>query len=236
MFAHTVSPDLKPLADHALAGSSLVAATQKGTIVTTIVAALEAVYSDLATRQTINIHVIGAATQELDSLMTFEEILHLLPSLQEIHCSFVGIHLPSPAENRRIMLQCCETCVAAERKRSVDMWQGAYHDYIKMDMYVKPDLGVAFHSGHTMEEVEEWQPTLDHLVNAEHCTLFTTFNEDEMLEETETLKKLGASFVREGEKNKWKGMRPLLDSLEVEEDNVYYFNQFWYIVAGRKAK
>jgi splicing suppressor protein 51 len=236
MFAGTVSPVLKPLADYGLSGSWLVAATQKGTMVMTIVAALEAVYSDLATRQTINIHLIGATFTEFDSLKAFEEMLHLLPSLQEIHCSFVGIELPTPEHNRRIMLDCCETCVAAKRKRSVEMWTGAYHDYIKTDMYVKPDLGVAFHSGHTMAAVEEWKPTIDHLVDAEHCTLFTTYNEDEMLEEMESLKKLGAIFVREGEKNKWKGMVPRLEALEVVENSVYYSNAYWYVVGGRKAK
>lgn len=236
MLAGAVSPDLKPLAGHALIGGLLVAATQKCSTATTIVSALEAVYSDLGTKQTINIHLIGATTAEFDSLMTFEEILHLLPSLQEIHCSLVGIELPRPVGSGRVILDCCEACVAAKRKRSVELWTGAYHDYIKTDMYVKPDLAVAFHSGHTMEAVKEWKPTIDHLVNAEHCTLFTTYNEDEMLEEMETLKKRGAIFVREGEKNKWRGMRPRLEALEVVEDCVYYYNQYWYIVAGQKAK
>jgi splicing suppressor protein 51 len=237
MFAGAVSPDLKPLADCALSGGVLVAATQKATTPMTIIAALEAVFSDISTRQTINIHLIGATAAELDCLMSFEEILHLLPSMQEIHCSFVGIELPRITDgNGRILFDCCPRCVAAKRKRSLEMWRGAYHDYIKTDMYVKPDLAVAFHTGHTMEAVKEWKPTIDHLVDAEHCTLFTTFNEDELLEEMEAMKKLGAIFIREGEKNKWKGMKPHLEGMEVEEDMVYYYNQYWYIVAGRRAK
>jgi hypothetical protein len=57
-----------------------------------------------------------------------------------------------------------------------------------------------------------------------------------MLQETETLKKLGAIFVQEGEKNWWKGMTPLLEALEVVDYRVYYYNQYRYIVAGQKAK
>jgi splicing suppressor protein 51 len=234
MIAGIVSPDLKPLATSVVSGSVFAAATQKGTIAMTIIAALEAIYSDLATMKTINLHIIGATTPELQSLKIFEEILHLLPSLQELHCSLVGFQLPG--HNGRMLLDCCEACVAAKRRRSVEVWKGAYHDYIKTDMYTKPDLGVAFHSGHTMEEVKEWKPTIHHLVDSGHCTLFTTYNEDEMREETEALQKLGAIFVQEGEKNKWKGMQPRLEALEVVENKVYHYNEYWYIVGGRKAK
>ena len=237
MVAGTVSPDLRPLFDDAkMTSSALIAATDKDTIVLTILAALEVICHDLATRETIRLHFIGATARELDALMVFEEMLHLLPSLRELHCSFVGMELPRPMDFERVVLDCCETCTTAKRTRSMDAWKGTYHGYIKTDKYVKPDLAVAFHSGHSMEAVEDWAPTIKHLVDAEHHTMFTTYNEQEMLDETEALRKFEARFVREGEKNRWKGMRPMLESMEEVEDSVYYYNQYWYIVTGRKAE
>jgi len=82
--------------------------------------------------------------------------------------------------------------------------------------------------------VEEWTPTIKYLVSADHCTVFTTFNEKEMMEETEILKRLGARFLVQGEKNKWKGMKPMLEVMEEIENSVYYNNQYWYVVAGRQ--
>ena len=235
MIAGVVSPDLKPLVDGAeMASSALIAATDKDTIVLTIVAALEVIYRDLATMETINLHLIGATAKELSALAFFEEMLHLLPSLRSLHCSFVGIELPKPEDVERVVFDCCDTCTTSKRTRSMEMWKGAYHDYIKTDKYVKPDLAVAFHSGHSMDAIEEWAPTIKYLVDAEYCTLFTTFNEKEMLGEMEALKKLEARFVRKGE-NKWRGMTPMLEIMEVVENSVYYNNQYWYIIAGREV-
>ena len=233
MVAGVVSPDLKPLVDNAeMASRALIAATDRGTMVLTIVAALEDIFYDLATMETINLHFIGATCKELDALAFFEDMLHLLPSLRELHCSFIGKELPRPEDFGRVVFDCCETCTTANRTRSMEMWKGVYHDYIKTDKYVKPDLAVAFHSGHSMEEIEEWTPTIKYLVGAEYCTLFTTYNEEEMLDEMEVLKKLEARIVRKGE-NEWRGMKPMLEIMEKVENSVYYYNQYWYIVAGR---
>lgn len=233
MIAGAVSHDLKPLFDDAeMISSALIAATDKGTIILTILAALEVIYCDLAKMETINLHIIGATARELSVLALFEELLHLLPSLRELHCSFIGIELPRLESSKSIVFDCCETCTAAKRTRSLEMWKGVYHDYIKTDKYVKPDLAVAFHTGHTMEAIEEWAPTIKHLVDAEHCTLFTTFNEDELLDEMEALRKLEARVVRKDE-NKWRGLKPMLEIMEEVENSVYYFNMYWYIVAGR---
>jgi splicing suppressor protein 51 len=216
--------------------SALIAATDKSTMILTIIAALEAVFPDIGTRATITLHLIGATGKELDALMLFEEMLHLLPSLQKLHCAFVGLEMPTPGNpGEKLVLDCCPDCVKAGRARSMEMWKGAYHDYIKTDPYFKPDLAVAFHTGHSQEMMEEWAPTIKYLVNADHCTLFTTFNEKEMMEETGILKGLGAKFLVQGEKNKWKGMKAMLEVMEEVENSVYYNNQYWYVVASRKG-
>src|SRR5439155_1548716 len=116
----------------------------------------------------------------------------LLPSVRELHYSLIGIELPCAKNSRRLEFDCCQTCTTAKRTRSMGAWKGAYHDYIKTTRFVKPDLAVAFHTGHSMEAVEEWTPTIKYLVDAEYCTLFTTYNEDELLDEMEVLNKLEA--------------------------------------------
>lgn len=231
-----VSADLEPVGiGNDIRASALMAASDKHSMILTITAALEAVFPDLGSKEEITLHVIGATNKELDALMLFEEMLHLLPKLKTLLCSFVGPQLPQPVGgNGRIVLDCCPPCTNAGRTRAVKMFKGTYHEYLKNKEYEKPDLGVVFHSGHSQEAQEQWGPTIEYLASSGYPTVFTTFNEKEMTEEVEGLKKMGAKFVKEGEKNKWMGMRPLLDPLEEVEASVYHNNMCWYIIAGSK--
>lgn len=118
----------------------------------------------------------------------------------------------------------------------MEMWKGAYHDYVKTEYYKRPDLAVAFQTGHACEELELWAPTIQHLINADHATVFTTYNEMEVLSEMKELRKLGATFVVEDQQNKWRGMRPILDPMEEVESIAFYQNQYWYVVAGHGTR
>lgn len=231
-----VSSDLKPLAGgNEQRSAALIAASDKSTMILTIIAALEAVFHDLATKVSISLHLIGATAKELDALMLFEEMLHLLPNLISLNCVFIGPQLPTPMYGgETITLDCCPPCTNARRTRSVSIFKGPYHDYVKEPAFAKPDLAVVFHSGHSQEAQEQWRPSIEYLISAGFPTVFTTFNDKEMQEETEGLRKNGADFVREGERNKWMGMRPLLDPLEEVESRVYNNNQYWYIIPGKK--
>jgi len=203
----------------------------------TIIAALEAALPDLGTKTQITLHLIGAHSRELEALMLFEEILHLLPALKELHCAFVGPGLPKPVGTaEKLVLDCCEDCAKAERVRSIDMFKGTYHDFIKDERYSKPDLAVALQTGHAEDEVGTWTPTIKYLVNtADHATVFTTWNGKEMREEMKIMTNLEAKFVVEGEENKWKGMRPLLEIMEEKENRIYYPHYYWYVIAGRAS-
>ncbi|KAK0124694.1 hypothetical protein ONS95_009638 [Cadophora gregata] len=230
-----ITSDLNPLSGSEQVSNVLIAATDKNTMILTIIAALEAVFSDLANKKSITLHIIGATAKELDALMLFEEILHLLPNLKSLHCSFIGPQLPMPIDGgRKTDLDCCPPCTNAARTRSMSMFKGPYHDYTQDPTFSLPDLGVVFHSGHSQEAQEEWRPSIEYLVTAEFPTVFTTFNEKEMREETEGLRGKGAGFVKEGERNRWMGERPLLDPLEEVEGSVYNNNQYWYIISGKK--
>lgn len=214
--------------------------TSTVTLALTIIAALEAIFPDIGTRTTLSLHFIGAASRELTGLMVYEELLHLLPSLKTLELTFVGIDIPKQASEEvgrrnRMQLECCPPCTSAKRTRSLALYQGAYHDYVKLDGYEKPDLAVAFHSGFSQSQTAEWEPTIDLLAEAHHPTLFTSYNKNEMEEEIYLLKSRGANFIQEGELNKWRGMLPILEAVEEKENSAYYLNQYWYIVAPKQG-
>ncbi|TVY68722.1 putative protein MSS51-like protein [Lachnellula suecica] len=199
----------------------------------TIVAALEAL--DLTGKQTIKLHFVGAAAREMVRLMVFEEILHLIPSLKHLQLTFVGFDIPKRAAGEPegpVKLDCCPSCTSQGRTRSLNLWKGAYHDYVKTLGYEKPDLAVAFHSGFSQESQMDWLPTIQYLTVAPHPTVFTSYNENEMAEETAILGGLGAKFFLSGELNKWRGLCPVLEVMEEKENSVYYLHQYWYILAG----
>jgi mitochondrial splicing suppressor protein 51 len=116
------SPDLKPLAGNYKMACALRAATERTSIMLTIIAALEAVFLDLATKISLYLHLIGVSTGELDVLMLFEEVLHLLPAVKSVDCSSVRIERPRPIHNNEwLTLDCCEDCTSAGRTRSIYM-------------------------------------------------------------------------------------------------------------------
>jgi len=210
-----------------------------GTMALTVIAALEKAFPDISTRSSITLHFIGAASWELSRLIVFEELLHLLPALKELKLTFVGFEIPKQtvAEmgiNRTFSAQCCPDCTTRGRTRILSLWQGAYHDFLRSNMFEKPDLAVAFQTGFSQESRAEWLPTIEYLSHAHHPTLLTCYNEIEMREETSMLRALGANFIQTGELNKWKGICPILEALEKKENVLYYLNQYWYIIGPAK--
>ena len=234
-----VTSDLRPGSNGPLDLSAvgfLRASTRSMSIPLTIIAALEKLFPDLSTRSSIKLHLIGANEWEIERLMVFEEILHLLPALKKLHLTLVGLEIPRESVSEDILLlDCCPSCSSRDRTRSVFPFRGSYHDFLGTKHYDRPDLAVAFHTGFSQAASEHWMPTICHLANAEHPTLFTTYNKEEMREETMILSHMKATFVQEGEINKWKSVCPLLEPMGSMENNVYYLNQYCYIIAPRNA-
>jgi len=102
---------------------ALRACTGRTSSVLTIIAALEVIFREpLATISTLNLHLIGADSVELESFMLMEEILHLLPALKTLHCSFVGLDIPKPiCFEEKLMLDCCGDCTRAGRTKSINL-------------------------------------------------------------------------------------------------------------------
>jgi splicing suppressor protein 51 len=204
----------------------------------TLIAALEATILNVGARVSINLHIIGASGAEYASLPAFEEVLHLLPSLETLNISFVGLNvLDVPKGNVEVQTQhaflCCNMCTQMGRSISISVWRGPYHKYIDTKLYRTPDLAAAFHSGFTVDEQADWRPTVRYLAHAPHPTLFTAGRYFEIQGEMGVWKDLRAEFVRHTEVNKWKGMSPSLVVCGDQPNEITYRNYWWYIVKQR---
>lgn len=237
-FASAITPDIQPATEDPMASmlvSLMRLASATSAMPLTILAALETLCPDISTKTSIKLHFIGAASREFVALMVFEELLHLLPALKDLELTFVGFDIPRrPKEESspgRVKLECCPTCTSRGRTRSMALWRGACHDYLKQDSYDTTDLAVAFHTGFSQEMKNEWLPTVLNLATAPHPTLFTSYNETEMEEETTSLRNLGASFKLPDEVNRWKSLCPMLEVMEEQESKVYFLHGYQYITA-----
>ena len=211
--------------------------TNSMTIHLTLIAGLEAAIPNLSNRTSINLHVIGAAVAEFNSLPAFEELLHNLPSLTALEISFVGLNVLENLYNIKAQnpntLQCCTTCTKMGRTISIITWRGPYHAYVDTDLYKTPDLAAAFQTGFTVDEQAGWYPTIKYLANAPQPTLFTAARYFEIQGEMEVWKNLGAGFVKNAEINTWKGMSPSLGVCGDKPNEVTYENHWWYVVKQR---
>lgn len=200
--------------------------TNTTTIQLTLIAALEAIIPNIGNRTSINLHLIGAAGAEFNSVPAFEELLHLLPSLTALQLSFVGPNVSTQSHTP----QCCTVCTKMGRSILVTTWRGPYHAYVDTDFYKAPDLAAALNSGFSVDGEAGWYPTIKYLAHAPHPTLFTAFRYFEIEGEMGIWKNLGAEFVKNAEVNKWKGMSPSLVTCGDKPNEVAYQNHWWYIV------
>jgi splicing suppressor protein 51 len=212
--------------------------TNTTTIQLTLIAALETIIPNVSTRDSINIHIIGAAGAEFASVPAFEELLHFLPSLTTLQLSFVGLNVVEDLKDdtktpNLHTLQCCTMCTRMGRSICITTWRGPYHAYVDTEFYKTPDLAAAFHSGFSVDELADWYPTIKHLAHAPHPTLFTAARHFEIQGEMRVWKNLRARFVKNAEVNKWKGMSPSLVVCGDKPNEVTYRNYWWYIVEER---
>lgn len=214
-------------------------ATDSLTMPLTIVAALEDCSCSLDTADCLTLHIVGAAGKEFRSLHLFEEVLHLLPTLQRLDVVLVGPESPGASAGQtgdlgqEIELDCCNGCTERRRRRTVTSFQGGYDEYAAKPAYTKPDLAVLFHSGRSQANVEEWKPTTRFLVESETRTLCTTYTEREAIEEAAELYEMGTRFLIRPEINQWRGLAPMPELLDGQEHTAYYHNYYRYLFQGR---
>ncbi|MCJ1243540.1 hypothetical protein MMC30_000737 [Trapelia coarctata] len=167
--------------------------------------------------------------------MIFEELLHLLPKLRSLTTWMigpeVGAKLPDDVKTPKpIPLGCCPVCTRNGRSRICRIVGGSYHDFFDSKNWTRPDLAVMFHRGHMQDYEEDFAPTVKLLVTQNITTMCTTYNKQEMLEDTENFRKLGANFISEGAVNPWRSMIKRLDHLDHEPYVIWYMYYYWYII------
>jgi mitochondrial splicing suppressor protein 51 len=221
----------------------LLLCTDTLTMPLTILAGLERLRLDA--KPELNIHLLGATGRELMALSSFEEIMHLVPGLKSVHVTAVGpgswTDAPEKLDKRDARyfpaqdMSCCAECAQQGRKRSVASWRGVYHDFVNSAVYdgkkERPDLIVAFNSGIVDgdDADTDWAPTIKVILDTGVPSLFTTYNEHELGNETSMWKKKGARFLVEPQENRWRGLVPSPEFLDREGD-IWYQNWGWYVV------
>lgn len=217
----------------------LLCATDNLTMPLTILSALEDLSWD---KPHLNIHLLGATGREFLALSNFEEILHLVPGLRSLHITAAGPSSWQGAANQatpffpKMNLDCCPSCKADGRKRTIASYRGVYHDFVTTPDYDEPDLVVLFNSGWVdgLDAESHWEPTIKLLVEGGIPALFTTYNAQEAQNEKAKLMGLNAKFVVEPGKNKWSGLVPTPEFID-EEYGMWFQNAYRYIIQGRNS-
>ncbi|CAG8673006.1 16208_t:CDS:2 [Racocetra persica] len=195
----------------------------------TILSALERFYSrsQLRSFDGLVIHLIGAGKYEVSALMSFEEIMHILPNIRTLQLILIGIELSS--KTMGVSLQCCPRCTKADRKRIYSLHPISYHEYSASDDFITPQIVVGFNIG---LYDEFWKPSVEFLIEKELPCIFTSYSKDEANQDAKMLKTLGAKIIVSANENKWRSTMPLVEPQET--DKFYYNNYYRTLLKGRR--
>ncbi|CAG8502346.1 16094_t:CDS:1 [Acaulospora colombiana] len=190
----------------------------------TILSALERFYirSKLRSLEDLIIHIIGASQYEILALMTFEEIMHVLPNIKTLRIIFVGLELPM--KNPGMTLQCCPRCANSDRKRICAFYPMPYHEYGSSSDYTIPHISVGFNTGLYEDDTELWKPTIEFLLEKELPCVFTSYSKEEATQDLKILKSWGAKILVGAKENKWRSTMPLI---EPQGTDKFYYNNFY---------
>ncbi|KAI0314902.1 hypothetical protein OF83DRAFT_1174330 [Amylostereum chailletii] len=202
----------------------------------TILAALEHIYSDISERTSLVIHVVGAGEREMSGQGMTEEVLHYLPKLQEVHFSLIGDEVNADPFKSNVA---CATCKGRGRTRDTEYYRGDYQDFMTTGPGASepaPDLVVGLNTGMSEVDTERWKPALELILKKNIPAVFTTYSRVEADHEEAMLRGLGVRFLKNVERNKWKGVVPKINIYfkEEGEGHTTLFNSYyWYVIQGK---
>lgn len=239
-FAKFITEDFSPAEDDEMSVHAcrfLKVAIDSSSYILTILAGLESEIPNLTSHTKLTIHIVGADSEEYRRGRMTEELYHLLPNLKHLVIGYVGPDIGSSHGDTLKLLEfdSCPKCQKMGRSsRQAFFANDLYHDFAKSDLFAEypPDLVVALHSGHAEIEVQRWQPTLQFILDLGVPAVFTTYNDNEAVDEERMLEKMGAHFSKRKAENPWRGVLPKSDMF-IERYGVFYFNYYWYIIKGR---
>ncbi|RIB05735.1 hypothetical protein C2G38_2218839 [Gigaspora rosea] len=195
----------------------------------TILSALERFYSrnQLRSFDDLVVHLIGAGKYEVLALMSFEEIMHILPNIKTLQLILIGIELPSKTIG--VSLQCCPRCTKANRKRIYSLHSTSYDEYSVSDDFITPQIVVGFNID--LNE-ETWNSSIEFLIEKELPCIFTSYSKEEANQNVKMLKDLGAKIIVGAKENKWGSTMPLV---EPQETDKFYYNNYYRTLLKGKA-
>ncbi|VDB87241.1 unnamed protein product [Peniophora sp. CBMAI 1063] len=215
---------------------------QANVIPLTIATALEHAYPDMPKRKSICVHLVGADMFERLNMAMFENVLHYFPRLRTLKVCFVG---PGPAVDNQYdsKNKACEACKAEGRAREMVFYRSNYHDcpWSKAGNSYAPDLVVGFNTGMSEMAVSAWKQTLDLILDLGVPAVFTAYSKGEVANEEKMLRGRGVRFIKDVEKNKWRGVigraNLVYESAHLEggQHTTVYNSNYTYMVRGREA-
>eukprot|EP01137_Pigoraptor_chileana_P000747 Opistho-2@37400 len=191
----------------------------------------------LRQKETLVVHVVGAAMPEVNMCLVYEEILHVLPALNSLRIVLIGPDLPEFGHIDEESLTCCPACTSAGRTRKLSVCHELYHELVPKlqeaaDGRERPDVIVAFNSGIHEAETDLWAPTLDLLARTAGVCVFTSYTRGECDLDEAVLRDKGMEIVQPAALNPFAGARELLDPMEVD---VYYRQNNYVLIARGKG-
>ncbi|KAJ9583030.1 hypothetical protein L9F63_022646 [Diploptera punctata] len=125
-----------------------VALTEVATCPFTVLFSLQSIGFPLNDIQSLTIHLIGAEMFfEIDSIRKWEMLLlHLVPSIKVMKIVFVGpeLSIDSTITKSLSETKVCQSCSSLGRNILYEFWPALYHDFMRSEMYGKPDFNMCF--------------------------------------------------------------------------------------------
>ena len=203
--------------------------------------ALHLVYGTaiLLEMSSLSITFLGASGSELgpNPYAIFRELLNWLPNCRTLKVRMIGPDVIIPLYGNPGRRAYRSSAASDGRTASIEEVTGFYHHVIPVAEDGATDLFVAQHSGiHSPEYTEGWRPTLERVRESMVPALFTCYNAQEMVDDSNLLVGLGFEDVACGA-NPLRSTRPNLEpSIVSGEGETYYFNAATVLVKGIKAK
>ncbi|CAG8647854.1 11736_t:CDS:1 [Funneliformis caledonium] len=199
----------------------------------TILSALSRFYThdQLHSINDLVIHIVGANQYELSALMTFEEIMHVLPDLKVLHLVMIGPEMTP--KHHGFPLRCCPRCTTENRMRVISMYPMIYHEFANSSDYSQPHLAIGFNKDLGEDDFELWKPTIEFLLDKNLPCAFTSYSKKEAIEDVRIIKELGALILVGAKENKWSSNMPLVEPQEVDK---FYYNNFYRTLFQGRAK
>jgi splicing suppressor protein 51 len=204
----------------------------------TVINALEKLYPDIATRESLTIHWLNAMRPDVTTVVTLQGVLHHFPALKKLHVTLFYDVL----EGRQLIGYCGphETTKEYNFNGKTLIRTVIGHNYDHFDKffsspdYTQPDLHVSFHSIFLGREDWKWMPPIKFVVKEKFKIVFTVHSASKWQEEVAIIKKMGGKLIDEGGPNVWKNIVPRVDLLTVEDPYSLIEPHSWYYITGEK--